>query len=278
MESPLYAVGSDGTAQPPSGARPSRGPNKTRPKFPVPTDRMKFDTQIQALRTICKASDNGSKPVDAETMASLMGLSAATAPLNNAFYIDLGLVEKAGKGEYKPSETALQFTNKWAFNKEEAPALLAPAFQSSWFFAPVKQKLELDGEATINQLVETLAMRAGTDDSYSTQYTFLLEWLKFVGLITIDSNTVRLTSTDISIAEPEPDGDTVVEFTTTPVQEAPRNDASRMLPAASPPVVSFSVDVSLTAADLAELSPEQIRTLFEGVGQIQAIKAMLNRS
>lgn len=277
----FYAVASDGTATPPSGptgVRSTRAPSKTRPRFPVPTDRMKFETQVQALRTICTASRGGQESVDAEKMASLMGVSSATAPLNNAFFISVGLVEKIGKGEYRPTELALKFQQKWTFNKDEAPTLLAPAFHASWFFEAVKQKLDVDGAPTVKQMIETLAMRAGTDDTYATQYSFLLDWLAYVGLIAIESDIVRIVSEASVEPELETEEDKLPAVPSEPETHS-KSEGPKMVPLvkAQPPVIAFSFEVAVTAADLAILAPEQIAAFFDGAGKIAAIQALLSQ-
>ena len=42
---------------------------------------------------------------------------------------------------------------------------------------------------------------------------------------------------------------------------------------ASPPVLAFSFDFSLSADDLKKLKPDQIAAMFEAVGKVMAIKA-----
>lgn len=56
---------------------------------------------------------------------------------------------------------------------------------------------------------------------------------------------------------------------------APERGAS---PATGPQVIGFEFSFSLTADDLAKLSPEQITALYKAVGELMAIKATLERS
>jgi len=272
--------------------RGTKTPAKVRPQYAVPTDRMKIDTQIQALRTICTASRGGQEPVSGEKMATFMQVSPATAPLNNAFFAYLGLIEKVGKGLYKPMPVAMQFQQKWTFNPAEAPIILAPAFGTSWFYTAVTEKLEVSPTTTVDQMVEMLAMYAGTDNTYATQYGFCLDWLRYVGLITIDSNMVKLASTEVP-AEPEPDADEEAMRLTEQSLRAAAGDEEAMeihpdpepTPQrpmlqpmrVEPPVVALSFELALTGADLALLSPEQIASFFEGFSKVAAIKAVLDK-
>lgn len=280
----LHSVDSAGVvttpppSEPPNGSKPPRrAPSKARPRYAVPTDRLKFDSQVQALRAICTASRNGQEPVTGEMMGNLMGILPVTAVLNNTFFASLGLLDKAGKGAYKPTDLALKFQQKWSFNRAEAAKLLAPAFMGSWFLKAVHQKLEL-GPATRAELIETLAGVAGTDDSYAAQYGFLLDWLEFVGLISTDGGMVKVTE-----AAPEPAGELADEgdAESDPEQGPLLGDkppADRKRPdTGERPIVSFSVDIILTANDLARLSTEQIGALFEGIGRVAAVKDALNK-
>lgn len=286
----LYTVDSEGesTQSPPPPGGPTdesksqRAPAKARPTEPVPTDRMKFDTQVKALLTACTASRNGSEWITADNMAAMLGISPATAPLNNAFYVYLNLLEKRGKGEYRPTEISLRFQQRWTFDKKTAPTILAPAFEDSWFLDAVKQKLAL-GEATVDEMVETLALVANTDNSYATQYTFCLEWLQYVGLITMENGVVRLVGDGVAPVDPgvvrddgaQPSADE--RPPAAPAQEEIEvQDAQRPLRQDGPPtIVSMSIDISLTADDLRKLSSEQISALFDGVGKVAAVKAAL---
>jgi len=236
---------------------------------------MKFETQVQALRTICTASRNGQETVDGHKMATYMDLAAATAPLNNAFFVYVGLIEKVGKGIYKPTPLALQFASKWTFDHHEAARLLAPKFEQTWFYEAVKNKVEVNPKTTVKQMVDTLASYAGTDNSYALKFSFTLDWLAFVGLISMEGAIVQLTG-EVS-AEPEPDDDEVV------VTHTEDNASVAPLPMLPPvkeqaPVVAFSFEVSFTATDLAVLNPDQIAALFDGAGKVAAIQAVLRQN
>ena len=111
-------------------------------------------------------------------MGAHMRISSATAPLNNTFFLDRGLLEKAGKGAYKPTKIALDFQRKWTFDKAAAPAILAPAMQKdSWFYNAVVEKLEI-GPTTRETMIDVLASLAETDAAYATQYGLLLGRLR----------------------------------------------------------------------------------------------------
>lgn len=275
----LYSVDPDGVATPPppddpggtESQTPKRAKSKARPNFAVPTDRMKFpETQVSSLVSACVASRNGQVPVTSESQAALMGVSPATAGLNNGFFVSLGLMKKVGKGAYMPTELALQFQQKWSFDKTGAPAILQPAFVGQWFYEAIKQRVQV-GRPTVKQTIETLASHAGTDSSYETQYGLLLDWLEYVGLITTTGGVVSLVGeAETSTVEPPP-ADTTHQ---TPILPEPE----RQKPKQKFPVVSLSIEVSLTAEDLATLPPDAITALFDGIGKVAFVKAVIDRN
>jgi hypothetical protein len=222
--------------------------------------------------------------LNADDMGNLMGVLPVTAALNNSFFASLKLIEKVGRGDYKPTDLALKFQQKWTFNKAEAPKVLTPAFIDTWFFDAVKQKVELsDGETTRADVIETLAGVANTDDSYATQYGFLLDWLEYVGLITTENGVVRLTdgqpgpaSADAAPAPAAETGDTPPETPAAAVVTAPPAPVAARLSGA--PIVSLTIEVVLTADDLSALAPEQITALFDGIGKVAAVKDALKKN
>ena len=288
----LYSVDSTGQttdATPPgpsNTASPQRNKQKARPRFPVPTDRLKREKQDDALRVVAVASRNGQEPVDAAKMAALMDVTADTAPLNNAFFVSIGLMKKVGKGEYLPTDLTLDYQQRWSFDKAAAPSLLAPAFASGWFFDAIKQRLQV-GPATRDQLIETLASEARTDSSYARQYGFILDWLEYVGLIVLKDGNVTLTAntgpaeastaTDGSGSEPPAPPDPP-PAPPKPAPPAPSEVTTVHQPEASPPVVRLAFEVVLTATDLALMAPEQITALFDGIGKVAAAKATLEQN
>ncbi len=217
-------------------------------------------------------------------MGAHMRISSATAPLNNAFFLDRGLLEKAGKGAYKPTKIALDFQRKWTFDKAAAPAILAPAMQKdSWFYNAVVEKLEI-GPTTRETMIDVLSSLAETDAAYATQYGFLLEWLADAGLITMEDGNIAVAD-GVTPAQPAEAPTTSTPSTNRPSEAI---TAEPLVQTAVPPatapapttsreaaVVSISIDVQATASDLAKLTGEQIASLFAGVGQIAAIKAAL---
>jgi hypothetical protein len=123
-------------------------------------------------------------------------------------------------------------------------------------------------------MIETLADIAETDDSYAKQYRYLLSWLEFAGLIATDGGTVKLTD-DASPSEPStPSVEPVAAVTEAPTPAVAPTSGRRTL---GTPIVSLSFDIAVTAEDLAKLTPEQIASLFDGIGKVAAVRVSLDQ-
>jgi hypothetical protein len=242
-----------------------------RPNSPVPTDRMKLPQSIDALRAFATLSKGGQEPVTTAMVGNNIHLAVTTAGLNNNFFKSVGLITQAGKGSYKPTAVTMEFARKYSFDKETAPKILAPAFSDTWFYDAVKQKLELIPDSTVDHVVEMLAGVAGTDSTYEVQYTRLLEWLEYVGLITTDGGFVKMT--EASPAETVRQSDvSAVDSMTSPANPESTEPTTQ---GGAPPLVSLSIEISVTAEDLVRLTSEQITALFDGIGKVASVKAAL---
>lgn len=263
-------------------------PRRTLPRTarPLPTDRLKFETQVEALKALAISSDFGSRSVAPEDMAPMMSVAATTAGLNNAFFIDSGLATREGRGRYKPTETANLFARKHSFDAKEAGKVLRESLAETWYFAAVKQRLTM-GTATRPQMIETLAHAANATKERQVQLSNLLDWLDYAGLIDASGANISLLggddaattdATNGGLADDEeqtkPPGSSIkgaqtpadsasARSTTSPGRSERQGDA----------VLAFSFDFALTGDELAKLSPDQIKSLFESVGTVMALKA-----
>ncbi len=259
-----------------AGDQNARRPTIPRTNRPLPTDRLKFETQVAALKAIAIKSEYGKRAVGGDDLASALSLATTTAGLNNAFFLDSGLITREGRGQYKPIEIVNEFARKHSFDERAAGLLLAETLAETWYYRAVRERLSISG-ATREQMIGVLAHEAGATKERELQLGSLLDWLQYGGLIDARGGEVKLvdpaaTPTPENGKEPEaadhkhepPPSDPAPARATTPRGQAPSQDDS---------ILSLNFEFSLTATDLSKLQPEQIKTLFESVGSVMAIKA-----
>jgi hypothetical protein len=251
---------------------------RSRPKKALPTDRMKFEVQKQALSTIAILSA-GEQGVSAADMAASMDVVASTAGLSNAFFLESGLIERAGKGRYKSTEAANDFARRFSFDQDQAGTSLKNTLSETWYYKAVEQHLRGFGSTPKEKLIELLAYKAETTKDYRVQLGALLSWLEYAGLIAFNDGQYQLADdapapTTISVADTTPEesrgGDKPA-----PSPERPTTPPLAADDKAQPTetILGFSFDFALTGDQLAKLSPEQITALFKAVGEVMAIKA-----
>lgn len=284
MQDHLRPVPDGTTGQPQAPAPEADKPRRTtipRTAKPLPTDRLKFDAQKRALKAIAISSDFGARAVGSREIAQALSVVETTASLNNAFFVDSGLVVQEARGRYKPTAVANEFARKHSFNDAEAGLLLAPTLAQTWYFRAVQRRLQISA-ASKAHIIEALALEAGATKERAPQLDSLLDWLNYAGLIEVSGGNVVVGETAPSPATtgagggasgggggepPAPEDDPPGAGTTTRRgQERPQEEA---------PVIGLSFDFSLTASDLAQLTPDQIRAVFEAVGSVMAVKASM---
>jgi hypothetical protein len=262
------------TKRPPAHARPTKA---------LPTDRLKWDQQVNALKAIAVASNNGEKAVGADDIAPRLGIVPATAGLNNQFFMESGLIDRERKGLYKPTAEVNKFAQKHTFDPAGAGRELAGILRQTWYFQAVQTQLKM-GTTTRDTMIRVLADAAGAVKAHEIKLASLLAWLEFAGLISTEGGTVEITA-DAPKGE-APDTETPGAGEGNEDGKPPADPEGKRTtesgghqdpdpPPKAEPVLSFSFDFGLTAADLKELSPEQIQAVFEAVGKVAAVKATI---
>ena len=286
MENHLRPVppAGDTPADPPAPSSSTRSQPRARTSRALPTDRMKFDTQVGALLAIAVSSSNGNRSVGSVDIATRIGVSPATAGLSNAFFMECGLIKREKKGRYKPTQAVLEFARQHSFDPKAAGKLLAEPLSRSWAFREVQQQRGM-GSVTERRMVEVLAAAAGATAEHRQQLLTILAWLQYAGLIALEGGLVKLTPEGAAEAaagaEPEPEpkpggaGDDPGHDEETDPASTGTTTKLKGREAQPEPIMGFSFEFALTADDLPKLSPEQIKALFEAVGSVMAIKATI---
>lgn len=271
----------DGDAQ-----RPTRSPQRSRPDRGLPTDRLSFDAQQEVLRAFGTLSGPTKRSIDTPTLARAVSASASSAGLCNRFFVGAGWLERESKGKYRATDALLQFNRgrgQDGIHETDAVTHLADAASSAWFWQVLAPML-VDGPIPKHHAVLALSQEAGAGVGHEPQLENLLLWLEFIGLIQIEDGTVTAvestpsgTSNDDDVGAESSNGDRSTAGP--PAQETDKRQptggtvqkpTTQHTPRRTDFVLSFDVSFRMTAGDLAELSPDQIRALLEAVGQVAA--------
>lgn len=259
---------------------------RSRPSKSLPSDRMKFEVQVRVLQTFGRLAAGG-RVIDPERLSAALNneVSKYTAPLSHGFFVESGWLNKVGRGEYTATDALTAYTRRNGAGADDPLAPLRMTATGSWYWRTVEPLLQHGGAQT-SEVIVALMHEATVGDAHTPQIKMLLEWLKFLGLISIRGDRVMLTSPTAEESEPEveqqpepdvePEPEAEPEPTTPdrPVVEQPRAEVPRptATQAGSPrPMLTFDFSCAVTAEDLARLDADQIRALFEAVGTVAAI-------
>jgi hypothetical protein len=281
----LSPTQSGGPATPPPTAGKERAARRSRPLHNLPTDRMKFEKQVDALGVFAKLTGTRAGVVTAEDLGRALELHVNTAGLTSGFFIDSGWLDKRGRGSYAATQALLDYYHHLIVQPEDlegAKASLAQAARESWYWTTVEPLL-VGGVA--RHMV--LAQLAKTADAYThkPQLELLFDWMDWLRLTRQDGDTLYARDSAPLAGSALHSHDQEVAIMSEPVTPVPITSVTTMSPAidsepstmdvvqvAPDPVaslVSFNLSVNITADDAAKLSPEQLSTLLEVVQKLR---------
>jgi hypothetical protein len=274
---------------PPAVTQRDRAASKTRPGHSLPTDRMKFENQVETLTMFAQLSGPKKSSVGAEDLGKTLGMSPATAGLCSGFFRDSGWVTKTGRGAYAATDALLNYNRHLKVDPgDTAGALLnlAETARGSWYWQTVEPLLH--GTARQSVLLQSLSKASGAYD-HTPQLLLILDWLEWLTLIRRDGDMVH--AGQVSAAPPLASSEWEVEVVSDgvaafdgdidPVSDAPSLPAVPLSANSAPVVptvatddavaslISFNLSVRITAEDAARLTPEQITSLLEVVDKLR---------
>jgi hypothetical protein len=234
---------------------------------------MKFEAQVELLQRFGRISGSQKRTVTSEEVARAQGVKANTAALNNGFFVEAGWLERGGRGQYVATDTLLAYTQRVQFdpaNARTAAALLAEPMRKSWYWQALEGHMRGGGLPRTEALV-ILSSEAGAGQEYKLQLENVLLWLQFVELVNLDERSVLPGNTSEASTDASSATGSVVSVDEATGEQS-MNRTNDRVPERKDVVLAFNVDLTITASDLAALSPEQIRALFEAVGVVAALK------
>jgi hypothetical protein len=250
--------------------------SKSKPSRVLPFDRVQSAKQLEILRAYAAASNQGTKSVTNVEAAAIVGLAQETLSSCNAFFVNVGLIQK-GDGGILVSPEVQSFFRAYDWNKDTAAQKLAPLLKTSWFAQAVLPTLSFkptDEEEVIGLLADAAA--AGRD--CKRQLKFLIDYLEASGLIQRDGTLLRSGTVAVDTSggrqdtpkEPASSSEAVVS----PTRPRVATTFSQMAQGAMRFNVSFDVDLS----EMAGWRADRIAAFFNGIAQVLAAKAEVEKT
>jgi hypothetical protein len=233
---------------------------------------MKMDRQIAVLRTIGRLSGPLKEGKNAHDVAKAVGgVSDATVFLSNKFFVDAGWIVPTTKGHYAATDALVEYGRRAVTGAADPAEVLRAPARESWFWQALAPHLA-DGPLAVNEATILLMHAADATDTHMTMIRNVIAWMEYVGLITVQNDTVTATDEGqgaVTVAQTDTQHPVGGE---TPAETGALGAESTGSEEGPAPVVMFEVAVRLTVDDLAVLTPEQIKAFFEAVGTLAALR------
>ena len=241
---------------------PRQPVGRSRVLFPLPSGRMRFESQLRALRGWAVAAQNDPTPSN-DAVADACRISSTTISGNNAFLVTANLLVKEGGG-YRPTDATIEFGRAVSFGAADAPRKLAPALQATWFWKALQPRLDFPPVTREDALLR-LAEVAHAGSEHKNQLSVILEWLEAAGLLRREGD--QITSVKDAV-RPVAIGEIVAEPDPKPVPSLAEQALQASVSATSPGAIAFSVAVNIDMADLLGWEPDRIKELFDGIAKV----------
>lgn len=248
----------------------------------LPTFRVGFQKQMDALRAYAVLSDNGTKPVHYSRIAEVIKVHEANVSSMNPFFLEIGLIAKAANG-YAPTAEVLDYNRAYSWNADTAGSRLAPVIRNTWFAQELTPRLLFRSLAE-DEAIQILADAANAGPEAKPQLRILIDFCEGAGIIERANGALKLILVG---GQPQP---VESESYPAPVLESelppcPVPMPPPVRPAFSPPPpaiptnapsnaggIGFEVSINVSMAEMKDWTPERITAFFTGIAQVLAAK------
>jgi hypothetical protein len=262
-------------------ATESPSPKRTRvrlydqPLRRLPTDRIKFQNQLDIIRAYGAASQNGTRAVNYREVAEkYVKLDPTTVSLLNPFLGDNGFVERSGN-DITPSKAVVDFAMAHTWAAETAPRKLLPIIERSWFGVTLRSKLGFRPMSEEEAIAE-LANEIAASPEFKPRLAFLIDYAEAAGLLRREGNQLFPMAIEDQVPPVAPE--------VSPRERADQSDQGRdggsSRSAATvgtgfmstEGAVQFHVSIRVNMQEMATWSPDRISAFFAGLAQVLAAK------
>src|SRR5690348_12696847 len=179
-------VAEDLKAVPPPSSKPTQKPRATRA---LPTDRITFQKQLDLLRAYAAIASSTGRGVSNKAVADVAKMADSTASLANAFFTDVGFLQR-GDGGLVPAAEVVSYYRAHQWNPDGASTKLAPILTNTWFGKVLLPKVSFR-PIEESEAVNDLADAAAAGPELEAKLRMLIEYLEAGGLVQRDGTLLR---------------------------------------------------------------------------------------
>jgi hypothetical protein len=239
--------------------KPKPKPPKQEPTRRLPTYRIKFEKQLEAIRVYGK------------DVGEMVGIHENTISLMVGFLVENGFLERNGIATIA-TKPVIDFALAHSWSPEAAPRKLAPIIRASWFGKLLSEKLAFRS-MTESDAIADLAGAISAEPEYKPQIAMLIDYAVASGLVRRDGNQLLL-GDEAAAPETMAPRQNKSAFSE-PREEAPpprssTNVATSFLTTEG--AVQFHVSIRVSMQEMAGWTPDRIGAFFAGLAQVLAAK------
>lgn len=247
----------------------------------LPTFRVGFPKQLDALRGYAVLSENGTKSVHYSHVAELIKVHEANVSSMNPFFLENGFIEKQGAGVV-PHAALIEYNRAHGWNPETSGQKLAPIVSETWFGRALTRRLQFRAMSD-DEAIEALASECMAGPDARSQLKLLLDYCETAGIVRRENGQLMAPkeNQNSSTEKPKAEQQSSSESLRSPptVSAAVANvrptaygsgDAGSMPSTASANGINFQVSIKVDLAEMKEWPAERIAAFFSGMAQVLA--------
>lgn len=248
---------------------PATAETKSKLSKKLPTFRVGFAKQMDALRAYAVLSDGGSKPVHYTKVADIIKVHEANVSSMNPFFVENNFIYKAGNG-YVPVTDILEYNRAYSWKPENAAQKLNLLVANTWFGTALIQRLQFRAMSE-EVAIEALASQCNAGPAAKPQLRILLDLCEASGIIERANGQLTLlsvsapeeikTAPEATRPAPEPEATMQPRPTSSPANHSPKDGS-----------INLDIGIRVDLAEMRDWSPDRITAFFGGIAQILAAK------
>ncbi len=171
---------------------------------PLPIGKLSVENQIHVLRSYVAFYEQEKRSASYKDIAAVSGINQTNVSSCKGFWESIELlIQEDGKS--RPSRAAIEFSNVYSSNTDEAWALFRRAIKDCWFIKQLAMSMQLGPVQTEGEIVDQLTQATGVakpDKKTEDSLKKLVELLKTCGFLEQKEGENTLTLHSDSLATP----------------------------------------------------------------------------
>ena len=267
---------SNGDAPQPLATEGSSAKSRPRTTHPLPTDRIAYNKQLEVIRAFAVAAADNGGVASNPNVADLTKMSHHTVALATPFFVDAGLLSRADRGRFRPSDAVTEYSRAHQWSPDRAGAYLAPLFRKAWFGQVILSRVAVTAREE-DEILIALSAAAGASPEHRQQLSMVIDFAVLSGIVARSGTQLVAATTTTPASGADQESGSIAPV----VAERPKAGSHKegvSTDFSQDPTegyVEFHVNVKMRTTEFATWRPERISAFFGGIAQVLAAKGRI---